>query len=245
MHRFFFFCGPLLLATAAHAQDRPIPPGNPPPLTPALEQQTRARIDAEDRPKLGPQAWQRGISQVDDSRRAAWQQRSEDARPAEVPARTPFIETGGALRFGAIAECKCGYYGAEVAVGYRLGPWFSLELPVGLLHGARVGSPSWSMLSARPAFALTAFGKSGFLYARIGPDILVPVDTGLPLPEAMVGGFIAVGGVLYLASIGDGGYVGIGYDVGGALRGSIASKNTPLDNVRAAIDTTVGFRVGF
>lgn len=245
MKRSSVFFATLIWGSAARAQDRPIPPGNPPPITPALEQQTRARIDAEDRQKLAPDAWQSGISEVDDRRRSAWMSRSEEARPAEVPARTPFIEAGSALRLGFIAECKCAHYGAEATFGFRMGPWFTLELPLGILHGERPSSPSWTMLSVRPAFAVTAFSKGQLLYARIGPDILVPVDTGLPLPPAMVGGYLSGGWVFYLASLGDAGYVGVSLDVSIALRGSIDSKNTILDNVRFGVDSTMGFKVGF
>lgn len=202
-------------------------------------------MDAEDRPKIGPRAWQDGLNEVERERYNAWAARSEAARPPDVPARTPFIETGGALRWGLISECNCGYLGSEVTLGYRASTWFALELPVAFLHGIKNGTPSWSMLSVRPAYAATWFMKGSFLYGRIGPDLLVPVDTGQVLPDALVGGFMSMGGVFYLTEVANAGYAAFTFDFAAAIRGPIESHGGPLDKVRLGGDFALGFKVAF
>lgn len=221
----------------------PTPPGVAPAITPELDAQMRARVEQETRARISEQAYREAAQSKFREREAAFWQRAEDARPQDVPLRTPLIEPSVGMRFGTIGERKdYVHVGPEVGLAYRIDRIFTIDVPVGVLRtSSDLGN--WATFATRPSLMASVVSRSILLYARSGPDALVPLAAGRnAAPSAMIGLHLGVGLGYLAAPLGDGGYAAFVLDLDGALRAGVGGPSSPLDTLRAGYDLTAGLR---
>jgi hypothetical protein len=223
----------------------PTPPGPAPALTPALDAQLRARAEQETRARVSEQAYREAAANELRAREYAFQERAEAARPRDVPVRTPLVETSLGMRVGFLgARRDYVHVGPELGVAYRIDDIFTVDVPVALLR-ASSDLGTWATLATRPSLMASVVDRGILLYARSGPDVMLPLGTRGAAPDALVGLHLGVGLGYLAAPLGNGGYAAIILDVDGALRAGVGGPSSPLDTLRVGYDFTAGMRLAF
>lgn len=221
------------------------PPGRAPVVPPQEEAAYRAKVLADYNASNGPERYRRALEAKNEERRRAFIDAAEAARPADVPVRFPTIEALSGFRLGLdLARKSYTQAGPEVGLAYRLDGTFAIELPVALLRTwGDLGE--WGTFGTAPALVVGASFKTGMIYARGGPDILVPTGASGVAPNAMVGANLGFGLLFFIAPIGDGGFTSLGYDLRFVCRGGIGGPSSVLDAPRCGVDAVLGLRLAY
>ncbi|MBX3261128.1 MAG: hypothetical protein KIS78_13360 [Labilithrix sp.] len=252
--------GITLTARAAAAQplepnlcmpDRPLtpgcqyaPPGRPPVVTPQEQAAYRARVEADYFAKNGPSAYDAALRQKDEERHRAWVSRAEAARPADIPVRFPLVEPSAGFRIGTVQRKSYGHAGPEVGLTFRFNRYFAVDVPIALMQTWAGSLGRWATFAASPAFVASLASKSSIVYARGGPDVLVPSGASGFAPNTMIGGHLGFGLVGFAASLPNYGYVGLGYELRASLRGGVGGPSSLLDVPRLGADGVFFLRIG-
>ncbi len=221
------------------------PPGQPPVVSPQEIEAYRKRTDAEYLAKNGPDAYRRAAEQQEVSNRAQWLARAEAARPPAIPVRFPTIEPTAGFRAGVVARKDYGHVGPEVGLTVRFDERFAFDLPVALMQTYAGSLGQWATIGASPSFIVSQVFRGGLLYARIGPDVLIPRGASGAAPNMMIGGHIGGGVIGHITSLPNYGYVGVGVDMRYSLRGGVGGPESLLDAPRFGVDLLVTLRVAF
>ncbi|MBX3213492.1 MAG: hypothetical protein KF850_15750 [Labilithrix sp.] len=231
--------------------DRPLTPGcryapagRPPVVTPQEQAAYRARIEADYLAKHGPGAYDAALRQKDAQRHQAWVARAEAARPADIPVRFPLVEPSAGFRIGTVQRKSYGHAGPEVGLAFRFNQHFAIDVPVALMQTWAGSLGRWATFAASPAFVASLTSKDAIVYARGGPDILVPSGASGFAPNAMIGGHLGFGLIGFAASLPNYGYVGVGYELRASLRGGVGGPSSLLDVPRLGADGVLFLRIG-
>jgi hypothetical protein len=221
------------------------PPGTPPRVSPEEEAAYRAKAAADYDAANGPAVYRAHLAARAEEQRSAFLRAAEAARPADVRVRLPTFEAFSGFRLGLDFERK-NYVqvGPEVGLAYRIDTTFAIELPIALLRtSSELGE--WGTFGVAPALTVGVHAKSLILFLRGGPDVLVPTGASGAAPNALVGANVGVGFLALVASVGDGGFAAIGYDVRLACRGGVGGPSSVLDAPRCGFDTILGVRIAY
>jgi len=221
------------------------PPGEPPPVSEAEIAAYRSRVLADFNARNGPQLYQRALERRDETRRQEWLLRAEAARPGDIPVRFPTVEAIAGFRVGTVARKSYGHAGPEVGFAFRFNRHFGFEIPIALMQTWSGSLGHWATIASSPAFVASYVTKDSIVYARGGPDILVPRGASGMAPNTMIGGHLGFGTLFFVATLPNYGHVALGFDLRGALRGGAGGPDSLLDTPRFGIDGTVVIRLAY
>jgi len=205
----------------------------------------RQWAEADHRARFTPIANERALAMEDQERYRRWVARAEDARPPAIPLRFPLVEVSAGFRVGTVARDGYGHAGPEVGLALRFDRHLGVELPVALMQTWAGSLGRWATVGTSPSFVLSTVGKGAFVYARVGPDLLIPSGASGMAPVAFVGGHVGFGAYAVAAALPGAGHVGIGFDVRGSLRGGVGGPDSAMDTPRFGIDGALVVRLAF
>lgn len=256
----FIAIGILTAAKAARAQEPNLcnpaapptpgcqlaPPGQPPIVSPQEVDAYRTKVAADYRRAHGPELYQRAWIERDARDQQAWRQRAEGARPGDIPVRFPTVEASAGFRIGQdLGRRSIGHAGPEIGLTLRFDQRFAVELPVALMQTWAGDLGHWATIATNPSLIVSTTNKNGIVYARGGPDILIPRGASGVAPNAMIGGHIGFGAIGFVASLPNDGYVGVGFDYRIALRGGVGGPESVLDAPRFGLDGLLILRIAY
>jgi hypothetical protein len=242
--------------TAARAQQPPIPPvGEPPGPSPqeqaAIEEQVKQAYLQQHKDEL----WKQAVSEVEQERKSAWEQRGRDQIPPAVLARTPGLEMNISGRASSVFNNYLGL-GMGSALKLRMKKSWGLDAAGGIFSFRDFSSTAAPTSSFAAPFAeVSAFAwwtsraPKGYTDAdhgllRAGMQLTFPWNSP-NLPAVYLAPFAALGGSFAIGQFGKSkSYAAIVFESRLSYRiGLGSSASSPIEGW--ALDTTAGPAVGF
>jgi hypothetical protein len=234
--------------------DRPLtpgcqlaPPGYPPQVPPQEEAAFRARVLADYYAANGPAAYRAQLAARYEQQRQAFIAATEAARPPDIPVRFPTFEAFSGFRLNVdLARKHLDYAQAGPQVGFalRIDKTFAVELPVSLMQSWGAFG-RWATIGTAPSLLVGIQSPDTFVYLRGGPEALVPTGASGAAPNVLLGGNLGFGFLGYIAKLGNGGFVGLSFDIVVGCRGGIGGPSSSLDTPRCSVDSVAGIRLGY
>lgn len=239
------------------AQQPAVPPvGEPPPQTPqeqaAIEEQVRQAYLQQHKDEL----WKQAVSEVEQERRSAWEQRGRDRIPPAIVTKLPGVETTIAGRISALFSNEVGF-GISSSWKLRTKKWWGVEAGGGIFsfrefsdappQGSRFIAPfaeisalGWALGGSSKGYTIADHG-----FLRAGMQLVFPLSTP-NVPSVYLAPFAAFGGSFALGQFGKSkrSYAALVFESRFSYRFGLGSSSlSPIEGW--AIDMIAGPAVGF